>query len=67
VETDYMGRSVKAQMKYANKIGSVRTVILGENELAAGKAMVKNMQTHEQLELSLDRIAEYILEEKKHG
>ncbi|HPU64160.1 MAG TPA: ATP phosphoribosyltransferase regulatory subunit, partial [Mobilitalea sp.] len=34
VETDYMERSVKAQMKYANKIGAVHTVIIGADELA---------------------------------
>lgn len=60
-ETDYMDRSVKAQMKYANKIGAKNTVILGADELANGKANVKNMETGEQVELELDKIADYIL------
>lgn len=60
-ETDYMDRSVKAQMKYANKIGAKNTVILGADELANNKAKVKNMETGEQVELELDQIAEYIL------
>lgn len=64
VETDYMDRSVKAQMKYANKIGAKNTVVLGTNELAEGKAKVKNMETHEEEELSLDQIAEWILKNK---
>ena len=43
VETDYLGKSVKAQMKYANKIGARYVVIIGENELESGKVKVKNM------------------------
>lgn len=60
-ETDYMDRSVKAQMKYANKIGAKNTVILGADELANGVARVKNMESGEQTELSLDEIADFIL------
>ncbi len=61
VETDYMDRSVKAQMKYANKIGAKNTVIIGADELAGNKASVKNMQTGEQTQVDLDRFAEYFL------
>lgn len=58
VETDYMNRSVKAQMKYANKIGALKTVIIGENELTENKANVKDMATGEVTEVALDQIAE---------
>ena len=58
VETDYMDRSVKAQMKYANKLGVKNTVIIGADELGTGKAKVKNMETGEQQEISLDNIIE---------
>lgn len=61
VETDYMDRSVKAQMKYANKIGAKNTVILGADELAQGKATIKNMDNHEEVEVNLDQIADYFL------
>lgn len=61
VETDYMDRSVKAQMKYANKIGSKNTVIIGADELAANKANIKNMETGEQAEVALDKIAEHFI------
>lgn len=61
VETDYMDRSVKAQMKYANKIGAKNTVIIGADELANNKANVKNMVTGEQVEVALDKIAELFL------
>ena len=58
VETDYMDRSVKAQMKYANKIGAKKTVIIGSEELAGNLARVKDMETGEQTEVALDKIAE---------
>lgn len=60
VETDYMDRSVKAQMKYANKIAAKNTVIIGADELAAGKANIKNMDTGNQVEVDLDKIAELL-------
>lgn len=54
VETDYMDRSVKAQMKYANKINARNTLIIGENELKEMKANLKNMETHDQIEVNLE-------------
>jgi histidyl-tRNA synthetase len=59
VETDYMDRSVKAQMKYANKIGARYTVIIGADELANNKVNVKNMEIGEQTELTLDQLADF--------
>ena len=56
VETDYLDRSVKAQMKYANKIGAKKTVIIGSDELANNSAVVKDMQSKEQTEVALDEI-----------
>lgn len=53
VETDYMDRSVKAQMKYANKIGAKKVVIIGGDELEKGVANVKYMATGEQTEVAL--------------
>jgi histidyl-tRNA synthetase len=60
VETDYMDRSVKAQMKYANKIGAKYTVIIGENEINENSANVKCMEDGEQTKISLDEIANFI-------
>ena len=53
-ESDIVGRSLKAQMKYADKLGAQYTLILGDTELAAGKAQLKNMATGEQTEVDLD-------------
>lgn len=61
VETDYLDRSVKAQMKYANKIGAKNTVIIGEDELANQMAKVKNMETGEQTEIEIDKIPQLLI------
>ncbi len=58
-ETDYLDRSAKAQVKYANKIGAKNTVILGADEFSSGKVFVKNMGTGEQTEISLDKLVEF--------
>lgn len=57
-ESDLMGKSLKAQMKYADKIGAVYTVVLGDDEIETNKAFLKNMQTGEQKEINLDTLVE---------
>ena len=60
VETDYLGRSVKAQMKYANKIHAKNTIIIGDNEVKENKGRLKNMETGENIHVSLDAVKEYL-------
>jgi len=55
---DTVGRSLKAQMKYADKIGALYTVVLGADELAGGKAMLKNMADGAQTEIELDNFTD---------
>ncbi len=43
-ERDLCGRSIKAQMKYANKLGAAYSMVLGDDEIASGKAELKNME-----------------------
>lgn len=57
-ETDLMGRSVKAQMKYADKLGAVYSLVLGDNEVDSNKAVLKNMLTGEAKDISLDTLIE---------
>ena len=52
-ETDIVGRGLKAQMKYANKIGAKYTVVIGDDEISAKKANLKCMENGEQTEVSL--------------
>ncbi|MDO4154570.1 MAG: histidine--tRNA ligase [Clostridia bacterium] len=51
---DTVGRGLKAQMKYADKLGALYTVVLGDNELETGKAQLKNMKDGTLTEISLD-------------
>ena len=52
-EYDLMDRGLKAQMKYANKIGAAFTVVIGDNEIAEGKAKLKNMESGEEYDIPL--------------
>lgn len=61
VETDYMDRSVKAQMKYANKISAKMSVIIGSDELEKNMADVKNMETGESVSVEFDKLFDFIV------
>ncbi len=56
VETDYRGRSLKAQMKEAGKLRARVCVIVGEDELARGVAVVRDMETRGQDDVPLDDV-----------
>ncbi len=60
-EIELLGRSVKAQMKYADKIGARYSVILGDNEIETGKCNLKNMETGENREILTDNISKEII------
>ncbi len=62
-DCDTVERSVKAQMKYANKIGAKYSVILGDSELENGKVELKEMATSEKSEVALADLLD-ILKEK---
>ena len=55
VEYDLMGRGIKPQMKYADKIGAKFVLVLGSSELETGCAKLKNMATGEQTDIRLDK------------
>lgn len=61
VETDYLDRSVRAQMKYANKINAQYTVIIGENELIEKSVNIKKMDTGDQKQVALDEIVDFFV------
>lgn len=55
-EKDVMGRSLKSQMKYADKIEATYAVVIGDNEIESNKAVLRNMKTGEEKDVSLDSI-----------
>ena len=54
VECDNMGRGLKAQMKYANKLGADYTLILGDSEIESGRAQLRDMKNSSQTEVELE-------------
>jgi histidyl-tRNA synthetase len=56
VQTDMMERSLKAQMKFADKINAQYVLIIGEDELKKNAAILRNMQTKEQESIPLDGV-----------
>jgi histidyl-tRNA synthetase len=53
VEMEYEGKSLKSQMRRADKLGARYSVVIGENEVATGKAVFKRMKDGEQIEIPL--------------
>lgn len=53
-ECDMVVRGVKAQMKYADKLGAKYSCIIGDNELASASVSLRDMSGGEAKELSLD-------------
>lgn len=63
-EMDLLGRTVKAQMKDANRKNAKYTVVLGDDEIAQNKAVITVMDTGEKKGVSLDSIYKRITEKK---
>lgn len=55
---DTVGRGIKAQMKYANKIGADFVVVIGDNEIESGKVELKDMESGNITEMSLETFAD---------
>ena len=52
-DCDIVGRSLKAQMKYANKTGAKYTLIIGDSEIDSGVAPLRNMADSTQTDTPL--------------
>ncbi len=63
-ECDSVGRSVKAQMKYANKTGAAYSVILGDNEIAKDSVKLKNMETGEEEPVKVSELFDIMIARK---
>lgn len=61
-ECDLIGRGLKPQMRYADKIKARFVVVLGDNELESGNINLKNMTTGEQIPTTLDELADKLSE-----
>ncbi|MBE6780208.1 MAG: histidine--tRNA ligase [Ruminococcaceae bacterium] len=63
VQTDITARGLKAQMKFADKIGATFTMVLGDSEIESGCARLKNMQSGNETEIKLSNINDELFSE----
>lgn len=63
VEHDLMDRSLKAQMKFANKIGAKTVAVIGDSELDSGIVKIKNMANGTETEVKISDINKNLLTE----
>lgn len=63
VDMAYGGRGLKGAMKGADRSGARLTVVLGERDIEAGEAQVKDMSTGDQVAVPLDRLEQHIKEQ----
>lgn len=60
VELDYMDRSLRSQMKLADKVGAAKAIVLGPDELVRGEVVVRDLQTGEETIRPLAGLAEWV-------
>ncbi|MBS4025014.1 MAG: histidine--tRNA ligase, partial [Clostridia bacterium] len=60
-DKDYLGKNLKGQLKQANRAATDFCLIIGDDELEKGIAVLKQMESGEQQELKLDAIEEYLI------
>jgi histidyl-tRNA synthetase len=56
-DKDFLDRKMKAQLKAADRLRAKTVVIIGEDELARGVAVLKNMETGDQQEVAFEQVA----------
>ncbi len=59
IHTDTLRRSLKAQMKEANKLKAKYTIIIGDDEIQNKQVTIKNMKNGQQESIHLDNIQSY--------
>jgi histidyl-tRNA synthetase len=61
-EMDYENRSLKSQMKRADRLGARYVLMLGEQELSQGAAVLRNMDTHQQEQIPMKGIVDALIQ-----
>ncbi|MCD6297500.1 MAG: histidine--tRNA ligase [Deltaproteobacteria bacterium] len=62
VEMDYGSKGLKSQMKKAGRLGARKVLIAGEDELASGKGVLRDMETKEQVDVEIEDIVDRLKE-----
>ncbi|WP_088102613.1 histidine--tRNA ligase [Halalkalibacter urbisdiaboli] len=66
-DKDYLDKKMKAQFKAADRLKASYTAILGDDELANNRINVKNMETGEQVEITLDSFIDHMKQQIEGG
>lgn len=64
-DTDYTGKSVKSQFKFANRREFKYSIVIGQSEIESGNVKVKNMAASSETEVAIDSVVEYITQQIK--
>jgi len=59
-EMEYQSSGLKAQMRHADRLNAKRVLIVGDDELAKGSGILRDMVTKEQMEISLDMVVDKV-------
>jgi histidyl-tRNA synthetase len=65
VDMDLDSKSLKSQMKQADRAGARAVLIIGSEELEAGRAPLRDMTTGDQTDIDLDRVGEYVQQKSR--
>jgi histidyl-tRNA synthetase len=60
-DLDFLGRSLKSQLKEADRQKAKKVLIIGENELKKGKGTLRDMETKEQKEIEFDKLVQELI------
>jgi len=61
VETDIVGRSLKAQFKYADKLKAKYVIVIGDDEISSNQVTLKNMSTGEQTLVKVNELVKKLV------
>ncbi len=67
IETNYHAKSLKAQLRQADRLGVEAVVIVGDDEVGRGRAIYRDMATKQQDEIPLDALADELLKRFRKG
>ena len=61
-DTDSRATSLKAHLRQADRMGASYVIMIGDDEVAKGRALIRNMMTKEQEEIPLSTVAHHLAE-----
>jgi len=59
-EMEFEDKSLKSQMKQADRMGAEHVLIVGDNEIKEGKVILRNMKTKDQVSIPIENVVENI-------